>query len=64
MSLWRKKIKGSIILRVIETIFFSCATMSVCFYFAEYEGICTLLTFDKIIYGNISDPNYKDFYEN
>jgi len=36
MSLLRKKIKGSIILRVIETIIFSCATMSVCFYFAEY----------------------------
>lgn len=36
MSVLRKKIKGSIILRVLETITFSCVTMSVCFYFAEY----------------------------
>ena len=64
MSLLRKKIKGSIVLRVLETIILSCVTMSVCFYLAEYQGICTLRTFDKIIYGNISDPNYKDFYDN
>ena len=32
----RKKIKKSVPLRVLETILFSCITMSVCFFLAEY----------------------------
>jgi hypothetical protein len=64
MSTFRKKIKKSVPLRVLETIIISCTTMSVCFFLAEYKGTCRLKEYHKIINANSTDPNYQDFFEN
>ena len=62
MSFFRKKIKKSVVFRVLETILFSCITMSVCYFLAVYEGTCTLKEYDKIINANSTDPNYQDYF--
>jgi hypothetical protein len=62
MSTFRKTIKKSVVLRVLETILFSCTTMSVCYFLSVYQGTCTLKEYDKIIIANSTDPNYQDFF--
>ena len=58
MSKLRKKIKKSVILRVIDTILFSCVTMSVCFFLSEYFGSCVKKRNEKIINAKSIDPDY------